>query len=88
MPYTTTAESCNESTALLKMEPKAHPNETLPHGWRGRSVLSGKGKRWIMGLKLDGSRARECSVFRNAVYLLPGYKPHFSNRVYFKYIHT
>lgn len=27
-----------------------------------------------MGLKLDSSTALECSVFRNAVYLLPVYK--------------
>lgn len=44
MSYATTAEGCNERTALLKMETKTHPAETLPHGWRGWSVLSGKEK--------------------------------------------
>lgn len=42
MSCATTAESCNESTGILKMETKTRPAETLPHGWRGCSVLSGK----------------------------------------------
>lgn len=37
MSYATTAESCNESTALLKMETKTHPTETLP-SWVERPV--------------------------------------------------